>query len=327
MFCKKSIYLDIPKNATKKLMPMKKIILFSGVLLFLFACGKSEKPKNEAEIQNQELLSLIKTDANVNKKEFKKLIFRNLDNIEDSEELNLPLLSKVASNLKIKYSNIKIDETSSINYDDKTAFFVLTIVERNKKKKKSDDFEDLGNYFQRKYLFVDRESGSIIAEEFDANLGYYHNEAIRFSKSHILKNLVYLNETTPAIGFYTEATASSRIVLYSEQKFTLLTLADNEIRKVLYEYPIRLTNGDSNGSGTYQIETLETGMSLGDDKTNGFFDLIVTKKFSYEEAVEDSLENDMEENKEVKTKKEAEKLKFNGKEYAFHRDDRHRFLE
>jgi hypothetical protein len=308
-------------------MPMRKIVLLSGVFMFLFACGKSEKTKNEAEIQNQELLSLIETDTNVNKKEFKKLIFKNLDNIEDSQELNLPLLSKVASNLKIKYSNIKIDETSSINYDDKTAFFVLTIVEHNKKKQHLDDYENLGNYFQRKYLFVDRESGNVIAEEFDANLGYYHNEAIRFSKSHILKNLVYLNENTPAVGFYTEASASSRIVLYNEQKFTLITLADNEIRKVLYEYPIRLTNGDSNGSGTYQIETLETGMSLGDQKTNGFFDLIVTKNFSYEEAIEDSLEKEMEENKELKIKKESEKLKFNGREYAFHRDDRHRFLE
>ncbi|HEY1196718.1 hypothetical protein [Flavobacterium sp.] len=306
---------------------MRKIILLSGVFILLFACGKSEKAKNEAEIQNQELLSLIETDTNVNKKEFKKLIFKNLDNIEDSQELNLPLLSKVASNLKIKYSNIKIDETSSINYDDKTAFFVLTIVEHNRKKQHPDDYENLGNYFQRKYLFVDRESGNVIAEEFDANLGYYHNEAIRFSKSHILKNLVYLNENTPAVGFYTEASASSRIVLYNEQKFTLITLADNEIKKVLYEYPIRLTNGDSNGSGTYQIETLETGMSLGDQKTNGFFDLIVTKNFSYEEAVEDSLENEMEDNKELKTKKESEKLKFNGREYAFHRDDRHRFLE
>lgn len=319
--------MENPKYSTNKSMPMRKIVLLSGVLTFLFACGKSEKTKNEAEIQNQELLSLIETDTNVNKKEFKKLIFKNLDNIEDSQELNLPLLSKVASNLKIKYSNIKIDETSSINYDDKTAFFVLTIVEHNKKKQHLDDYENLGNYFQRKYLFVDRESGNVIAEEFDANLGYYHNEAIRFSKSHILKNLVYLNENTPAVGFYTEASASSRIVLYNEQKFTLITLADNEIRKVLYEYPIRLTNGDSNGSGTYQIETLETGMSLGDQKTNGFFDLIVTKNFSYEEAIEDSLESEMEENKELKIKKESEKLKFNGREYAFHRDDRHRFLE
>ncbi|WP_091490687.1 PA3715 family protein [Flavobacterium phragmitis] len=309
---------------------MKKTILYSGVLMFLFACGKSEKTINQAEIQNQELLSLTETDAdynNNNNKELKKLVFKNLDDIKDSEELNLPLLSKVASNLNIKYSNIKMDETSSINYDDKTAFFVLTIIEHNKKISKADGYENLGNYFQRKYLFVNRESGDIIAEEFDDNLGYYHNEAIRFSKSHILKDLVYLNENTPAIGFYTEASASSRIVLYSEQKFTLLTLANNEIKKVLYEYPIRLTNGDSNGSGTYQIETLETGMSFGNHKTNGFYDLIVTKNFSYEEAVEDSLENEMEEKSNLKIKKESEKLMFNGKEYAFNRDDRHRFLE
>jgi hypothetical protein len=88
-----------------------------------------------------------------------------------------------------------------------------------------------------------------------------------------------------------------------------------------------MTNGDSNGGGTYQIETLETGMSFGDHKTNGFYDLIVTKNFSYEEAVEADSEKALAEEINLKTKKESEKLKFNGREYAFHRDERHRFLE
>ncbi|MBO9582827.1 MAG: hypothetical protein J7574_01575 [Flavobacterium sp.] len=305
---------------------MKKTILLSSVLMLLFSCGKNEKLQDD--VQNQELLSQTETDLGVSKKQLKKLIFKNTDEFEDSKEMNLQLLSKVASNLKIKYSDIRIAESSSINYDDQTAFFVLTTVSHDKKAfRTSDDDEELGNYFQRKYLFVNRENGTVIAEEFDENLGYYDNEAIQFSKSHILKDLVYLNEKTPAIAFYTEASASSRIVLYSEQKFTLITLVDNEIQKVLYEYPIRMTNGDSNGSGTFQIETLETGMSFSDQKTNGYFDLIITKNFSYEEAVEDDSENGISEKSDLKTKREIEKLKFNGKDYAFHRDDRHRFLE
>lgn len=306
---------------------MKKTILLSAVLMFLFSCGKNEKVKNDAEIQYQELLSETQAHLGQNKKPLRKLIFKNLDEIEDSKEMNLDLLLKVASNLKIKYSDIKIAESSSINYDDQTTFFVLTTVSHDKKAFRSSDDEELGNYFQRKYLFVNRENGSIIAEEFDENLGYYDNEAIQFSKSHILKDLVFLNETTPAIAFYTEANASSRIVLYSEQKFTLVTLVENEIKKVLYEYPIRLTNGDSNGSGTFQIETLETGMSFSNDKTNGYFDLIITKNFSYEEAVENDLENGIKEKNDLKIKKELEKIKYNGREYAFHRDDRLRFLE
>ncbi|MET3028360.1 hypothetical protein ABXT06_16895 [Flavobacterium sp. UW10123] len=305
---------------------MKKTILLSGVLMFLFSCGKNEKVQDNAQVQDQELLS--QTELGFSKKQIKKLIFKNLDEIDDSKEMNLELLSKVASNLKIKYSDIKINETSSINYDDQTAFFVLTTVSHDKKAFRTDDNDnELGNYFQRKYLFVNREDGSVIAEEFDDNLGYYDNEAIQFSKSHILKDLVFLNETTPAIAFYTEANASSRIVLYSEKKFTLVTLTDKEIKKVLYEYPVRLTNGDSNGSGTFQIETLETGMSFSDHKTNGYFDLIISKNFSYEEAIESDLENGIEEKSDLKIKKELEKIKYNGREYAFHRDDRLRFLE
>lgn len=318
MICKKIIYLECPK-----IYPMKKTILLSSVLTFLLSCGNSEKVKNDKAIQDQELLS--QTEMSL-KKPFKKLLFKNLEDLQETKELNLNLLSKVASNLKIKYSTIRIKETSFIDYDEKTAFFVLTTVEHNKKALKSEE-EYLGDYFQRKYLFVNKEDGSVIAEELDNNLGYFGNEAIHFSKSHILKDLVYLNETTPAIAFYTEASASSRIVLYSEQKFTLLTLKNNEIKKVLYEYPIRLTNGDSNGNGTFQIETLETGMSFGDEKTKGFYDLIITKNFSYEEAIEGDSENGIEGTSNLQTKKEAEKLRFNGKEYAFHRDDRHRFLE
>ncbi|MBE8727489.1 hypothetical protein [Flavobacterium hungaricum] len=306
---------------------MKKYIILSGMVMFLISCNQSQNIKNKALAAEQDQDFFSQNEARPARKPLKKLIFKNTDQFETDENLDRALLSKVASNLNIRYASIKLNETSSINYNDKTAFFVLTIAEHNKKMSKSADEEELGDYFQRKYLFVDRESGSIIAEEFDDNLGYYDNEAIRFSKSHILKDLVQLNEDTSGIAFYTEVSASSRIVLYSEQKFTILALADNEIKKYLYEYPIRLTNGDSNGSGTFQLETLETGMSFSGHKTHGFFDLIVTKNFSYEEAVEGDLENEIEGKTVLQTKKESQKLRFNGKEYVFNRDDRHRFLE
>ncbi|KAF2507462.1 hypothetical protein [Flavobacterium foetidum] len=300
---------------------MKKQILLSGFFMFLISCGKIENSLTESQNLNRELLTQNEVDAGRNKN-IQKLLFKNTDEIHYSEELNVKLLSKVADNLKVKYSDIKINESSSIDYNEKTAFFVVTIVEHGVKNE-----EALGDYFQRKYLFVDKEDGTIIAEEFDDNLGYYDNEGIRVSKTYILKNLVSLNENLKGIAFYTEVSANSRIVLYSERKFTILALADNEIKKILYEYPIRLTNGDSNGSGTFQLETLETGISLSEQKTNGFCDLLVTKQFSYEEAIEADLENGIEEKNDLKTKKEFEKLRFNGREYVYARDDRHRFLD
>ncbi|MFB9077891.1 hypothetical protein ACFFLS_04395 [Flavobacterium procerum] len=302
---------------------MKKQILLGGFFMFLISCGKIESNLSESQNRNQELLSQNELDTG-HDKNAQKLLFKNTDEIQKSEELNVKLLSKVADNLKIKYSDIKINESSSINYNEKITFFVVTITEHGNVKNEEGA---LGDYFQRKYLFVDKEDGTIIAEEFDDNLGYYDNEGIRVSKTNILKKLVSLNENLKGIAFYTEVSANSRIVLYAEQKFTILTLTDNEIKKILYEYPIRLTNGDSNGSGTYQLETLETGISLSQQKTNGFFDLLVTKQFSYEEAVEADLENGIEEKSDLKTKKEFEKLRFNGREYVYARDDRHRFLE
>ncbi|MEG2099916.1 MAG: hypothetical protein RRY99_00230 [Flavobacterium sp.] len=98
------------------------------------------------------------------------------------------------------------------------------------------------------------------------------------------------------------------------------------MKKLLYEYPIRSVNGDSDGSGTYQIETLETGISISDAQSNGFYDLLVSKIFSYEAAAEEDLENDIQKMNDLKVKKEFQRLRYNGKIYSFKKDDQNRFL-
>lgn len=297
-------------------MKIKTYLILSGIFLFLYSCGKNEK-----QIIDENAPSLAVQSENP--KPAEQLLFRKSEDIVPSEELNLSLLKKTAENLNIKYSNIKIEDVSSIRYNNETTFFVICVIKKNKTKSGE---ENLGNYYERKFVFVNNEDGKILAEETDKNLGYYENEGLRVAKTYILNNVLQLNDKTPAIAFSTEVYSNSRVVMYSEEKFTIVTFDGNRIRKVLYEYPIRSANGDSNGGGTYQIETLETGISLSASQTSGFYDLLVSKIYTYEDAAEEDLENDIQQKSDLKVKKEFQKLKFDGKTYSFKKDDRNRFL-
>lgn len=298
-------------------MKIKTYLILSGAFLFLFSCGKNDKQLIE---ENAPSLAV----QSENPKAVEKLIFKKSEYIIPSDELDLNLLKKTVENLKIKYSAIKTEDVSSILYNENVTFFVISIIDKSAKAKSNE--EDSGNYYERKYVFVNNEDGKILHEETDKNLGYYENEGLRAAKTYILKDLLQLNDKTPAIALSTEVYSNSRVVMYSEEKFTILTFDGKQMKKVLYEYPIRSANGDSNGGGTYQIETLETGISISDTQTNGFYDLLVSKIYSYEDAVEEDLANDIQQKSDLKVKKEFQRLKFDGKTYLFNKDDRSRFL-
>ena len=296
---------------------MKNYILTIGIFLFLISCGKNEKP-----IEPEKVLDTIVIHSK-EIKETETLIFSGLDNREYSEELDLRLLSKVATNLKIKYEDINIDKTSSISYNDKISFFVITYLAEKAKERD----EESGNYFQIKYLFVNKIDGKIIDQDLDKNLSYEDIKAVQPSKTYIFKNLIQLNKTTNGIALYTEFSSSSRISLWSDQKFTMIVLVGNKIKKILYDYPIRKTQGESNGGGSFQMEVLETAISVSNKKTNGFFDLNVVKTFSYEEEVEEDLEKGIKGKvAPIKIKKESERIQYNGQIYSFKKDDKYRFL-
>lgn len=240
--------------------------------------------------------------------------------------MDLALLAKVSKNLKIKYEDVIIDNSSSISFNNKITFLVISYKADTKEKGPGIDGE-IDNYYERKYLFVNKNDGKIIDQELDKNLCFFDNEGIRLSKTYIFKKLVQLNGVVIGIGLYTEFGSGSRISLWSEQKFTIIALVDNKIKKILYEYPMRKTQGDSNGGGNFQMEVLETAVSISNKKTNGFFDLKVAKTFSYEEEEEEDLEKGIKGKlAPIKYKKEAERIQYNGKIYSFKTDDKYRFL-
>lgn len=304
-------------------MKIKTCLILIGTFLFLSSC---EKNKNKVIDEKANLAADVQSE-NVKSKPVEKLIFKDNESILLSEELDLNLLKKAAVNLNIKYSDLRISETTSVSYNDEIAFFVITYVVDTEEHGHETEEYDLGDYLERKYLFVNKADGKIIAQETDSNLSYNENEAMQFSKTYILKDLIQLNENITGVAFYTEEASGSRVNLYSQQKFTILALVNNKIKKLLYEYPIRKTQGDSNGGGSFELETLETGLIVSDEETNGFRDLIVSKNFLYEVAVEADEDTGTAEKSTIKTKKESERLKYNGQIYVFKKDDRYRFLD
>lgn len=303
------------KNPNKK-----NYILAIAILLLFISCKKSEKPIESEKMQD----STAMTPKQSKIKEVETSIYNYEINSDYSEEMDFDLLAKVAMNLKIIYENIKIDDCSSINYSNKISFFVITYLPEAA----TANDEDSGNYYTRIYVFVNKKDGGIIAKEIDKNLSYYDDEVAKPGKTEIFKKLIHLNETTKAIALSTEFDSGSQITLWSAKKLTIVTLDNKIINKILYEYPIRKTQGDSNGGGSFKMEVLETTIIVSKTKTNGLFDLNVTKTFSYEKEVEEDLEKGIKGSvAPIKYKKEVEKISFNGTKYFFKTDENYRFLK
>lgn len=304
-------------------MKIKTYLILIGTSLFLSSC---EENKKQAIDEKATLVANVQSE-NAKPKPVEKLVFKDNENIVLSDELDLSLLKKAVTSLNIRYSDLIINETTSVSYNDRITFFVITYFVNTEEHGQEAEEYDLGDYFERKYFFVNKADGKIIDHETDFNLSYNENEGMHFSKTYILKDLIQLNENTTGVAFYTEEASGSRVSLYSQQKFTILALVNNKIKKVLYEYPIRKTQGDSNGRASFELETLETGLIISNEETNGFLDLIVSKNFLYEVAVEADEETGSAEKSTIKVKKESERLKYNGQIYVFKKDDRYRFLD
>lgn len=244
-------------------------------------------------------------------------IFEELGNREYSDTLNTELLQKVCDNLDIKYSNIFIEKSHSISFNSNITFFALQYVIDQTKN---------GKLYTTKYAFVHNSDFQII-DQIDDSESYYDKEAVQISPSYILKNKIKFNNDVIGIGIITEESTQSCATLYSQQEISIISLFNSKIRNLLDSFPIRKTQGESNCFGNYEIEILEKSIDIMESKTNGLFDLFVTKTFTYENVIEENPKENIKAKKIVKNKTETEKLIFNGKKYDFQKEKTLRFLK
>ena len=261
------------------------------------------------------LISILLFGCNI----YSQTLINKFGEREYSDKLEHELLIKVCKNLKIKYSDVNTGKSSSIKYNKKATFFVITYL----KEKKAD-----GNYFSTKYLFANSLNGEIIGEINDENLKYMDDEAMQPSKTYIFKKKITLNDKTYGIGLMTEFSSPSSMSLYSKQIFTIVRLNKGKLNRLLYEYPIRKTQGEyNNANRNLEMETLEVTIKSSMNKTNGYFDLLIEKNFSYELSTEEDLINNVKKQNVTKNKTEFQKLIYNGVNYNFEKDENLRFLK
>lgn len=248
---------------------------------------------------------------------YSQKIFKEYGEREYSDTLNIELLHKVCDNLELKFSDVYINKSNSVSFQADKTFFAIQYILKN-----THD----GNLYTTKYLFAKNSNGKVIAQVDDSD-SYYDQEAVQPSPSYILKNPIKLSNETIGIGVITEESVRSCAAIYSKQKISILTLTNNKLNRVLENYPIRESHGESNCAGNYEIEILDKSVEIIKSKTHGFFDLFVSKKFTYENVIEKNEDESIKRKNIKKDKYETEKLVFDGEKYSFKEDKALRFLK
>ncbi len=227
-------------------------------------------------------------------------LFNTYGEREYTEELNVDLLKIICKNSDLAYSSIYFDHSYSKVISDAYTFYSIRYITKKL------EFETL---YTTKFLLVDAK-GTIIKELSDPNLSYSTDEVLQPYATRILSKLIPIRDKYSGIGIITEFYSGSRISLYSEQLLSIILLDQNNSKIILKDFPIRKTNGESNGMGNYELETMENSMYLETTKSHDFYDLKVVKDFKFEENLNDSIVKN-------KHKKDIEFLKFTGKSYTF----------
>ncbi|MCH4824663.1 hypothetical protein ML462_15945 [Gramella lutea] len=248
---------------------------------------------------------------------YSQKLFKEYGEREYSDTLNIELLHKICDNSELEFSDIYVNKSNSVSFQSDTTFFAIQYILKNT--------ED-GNLYTTKYLLAKNSNGKVLAQLDDSD-SYYDKEAVQPSPSYILKNPIKLSTQNIGIGVITEESVRSCATIYSKQKISIFTLTNNKLNRVLENYPIRESHGESNCAGNYEIEILHKSVERMKSKTHGLFDLFITKKFTYEKVIEKNEDDSIEGKNIKKDKYETEKLLFDGEKYKFKEDNVLRFLK
>jgi hypothetical protein len=247
---------------------------------------------------------------------FSQQVFKDYGERETIEILDTELLKLVSKNFEFPYENIYLNKSFSKKHTDNITFFSIRYI--------TEKFEQ-ENYYTTVFLFVNK-NGKILGSLENKDLIYSDDEAGQPYPTKILKNDIPINENIKGIGILTEFSSPSRINLYSEELFSIIVFNNNSVNVVLENYPIRKTNGDSNGRGDFKIEIIESLIFIEKEKSNNFFDLKIIQKFNFEENIEKDSSKNIDAINHKKEEKKIEIIKFNNGKYNF-KKIQYKFLE
>lgn len=121
-----------------------------------------------------------------------------------------------------------------------------------------------------------------------------------------------ITESGHAFGVKTHFVGSSRINPYVSDRLSLFIVADNLLNNVLHNFEVKKGTGEWDGDCEGEFTDEEKTLFISEEKTNGYFDILVKHKITNNKAFED--ENGDCDSKDTIANKTLV-LKFNGKVY------------
>ncbi|MHC5309570.1 PA3715 family protein [Myroides sp. LJL116] len=184
------------------------------------------------------------------------------------------LLEKVLTELQLKENEIHIDLVVDkvLPYSkDKTVIAIP--------KYRSIEVSYSGNesyQFDALIVVVENKSGKILNKFYDSNAWF--SGAITLESIEIDTGLYLLNEQTRAFGIRINLQGSSRVTPYSTTELSLFIPEDNQLKRVLKNYPVKNYRGDWDMNCRGEFESTTSYIDIGKTKSNGLYNLIVKGK-------------------------------------------------
>lgn len=167
--------------------------------------------------------------------------------------------------------------------------------------------------FDALIVVVENKSGKILNKFYESNAWY--SDAITLESIEIDTGLYLLNEQTRAFGIRINLQASSRVSPYSLTKLSLFIPEDNQLKRVLKNYPVKTYTGEWDMNCRGEFETTTSYIDIGKTKSNGLYNLIIKTKTNIIQNI--PTEDDSDCMEESRNSQQVTTLEYNGETYSF----------
>ena len=240
----------------------------------------------------------IRGDGTIKKVGTKKL--------NDSFE-NFTLINSVLMDLKLDWIQTKTNLIRTLEDPNnlyETIVVIPEIVDEG------DHYFELNSHI----LVVDNRSGKITHKYFESKkTNEWISDAIELNGIQIDSNSYQISEDKIAFGVSVSYFGHSQVNPYSNKKLSLFVKSGDSLVKILSNYTIENYHGEWDGDCDGGFNETKKSLRMSQEKTNGYFDISVTKEMIFSEQFKDK-------NGECliteKISTENTILKFNGWRYA-----------
>ena len=262
---------------------------------------------NDKEVQEIELE--ITADGKIEHLETKKL--------NESFE-NFALIDGVLTDLKLDWVQTKTNLISTAPHPDNPKETIIVIPEIVDE---GIQYFDLNSHI----VIADNRSGKIKNNYFESNeTNNWESDAIELDGLQIDPTPYKIAEDKLAFGVTVSHFGHSRVNPYSDKTLSLFVKSGDSLLKVLSDYTLKDYGGEWDGDCDGEFNERKNSLMIGQEKTNGYFDIRVDTENSYTHSYKDKNGDCL---SDMKLDPQTTILKFNGWRYSEYELDSNMYSE